>query len=40
MTNRTAPATLPALNHFNRISDDLEAQASLEADLEEARKAG
>lgn len=32
-------ATLPVLNHFNRASDDLEAQASLEADIEEARRA-
>lgn len=38
MNSRHA-ATLPALNHFNRISDDIEAQASIEADLEEARKA-
>ena len=36
MTSRTA---LPALARFTRPSDDLEAQASLEAELEEAHKA-
>jgi hypothetical protein len=38
MTNRTA-AQLPALLAFARPADDLEAQASLDAELEEARRA-
>ncbi len=35
----TSRATLPDLRHFARPSDDLEAQASLEADLEDAHRA-